>query len=200
MVTTLRTLLLIAAFVAAGCASSPAPRYYRLLAEAVPAPATDGPAVIVGPFQLAEYLARPQIVSLGGGNRVAIDDYERWAEPLDANFQSVVAANVGRLLGSDRVLEFPAQTILKDARRVSGRVIRFDVDAAGEAVLEVQWGITDATGGVRERGRVSRHTTRAANDTTDARIAALNATVGDFSAELAAALRGTPSPGESTTP
>jgi uncharacterized lipoprotein YmbA len=192
MVTTLRTLLLIAAAVAAGCASSPAPRYYRLVAQAVPAAATDGPAVIVGPFQLAEYLARPQIVSQGGGNRVAIDDYERWAEPLDANFQSVVAANVGRLLGSDRVLEFPAQTILKDARRVSGRVVRFDVDGSGEAVLEVQWGITDAAGTVQAPGRVSRYTRRVDGDTTAARVAALNAAVSDFSADVAAALRGTP--------
>jgi uncharacterized lipoprotein YmbA len=192
MVTTLRTLLLIAAAVAAGCASSPAPRYYRLVAQAVPAAATDGPAVIVGPFQLAEYLARPQIVSQGGGNRVAIDDYERWAEPLDANFQSVVAANVGRLLGSDRVLEFPAQSILKDARRVSGRVVRFDVDGSGEAVLEVQWGITDAAGTVQAPGRVSRYTRRVDGDTTAARVAALNAAVSDFSADVAAALRGTP--------
>jgi uncharacterized lipoprotein YmbA len=146
----------------------------------------------VGPFQLAEYLARPQIVSQGGGNRVAIDDYERWAEPLDANFQSVVAANVGRLLGSDRVLEFPAQSILKDARRVSGRVVRFDVDGSGEAVLEVQWGITDAAGTVQAPGRVSRYTRRVDGDTTAARVAALNAAVSDFSADVAAALRGTP--------
>lgn len=186
-----RTLLLIAASMAAGCASSPAPRYYRLVAQAAPAPATDGPAVIVGPFQLAEYLARPQIVSQGDGNRVAIDDHERWAEPLEANFQSVVAANVGRLLGSDRVLEFPAQTILKDARRVSGRVVRFDVDGSGGAVLEVQWGITDAAGAVQAPGRVSRYTRRVDGDTTDAGVAALNMAVGDFSADVAAALRST---------
>ena len=189
MGTTLRAMLMLAMALAAACATSPQPRYYRLLAQAAPAAAADGPAVIVGPFQLAEYLARPQIVARTGANRVAIDDFERWAEPLQANFQSVVAANVGRLLGSDRVLEFPAQTILKGAQRVSGRVVRFDVDGSGEAVLEVQWGITDAAGGVQARGRVARYTALASGDTMDARVAALNATVGDFSADVAAALK-----------
>jgi uncharacterized lipoprotein YmbA len=188
---TLRATLLFAAALAAACASSPQPRYYRLVAQAIPAAAADDRAVIVGPFQLAEYLARPQIVTQADANRMTINDFDRWAEPLDANFQSVVAANVGRLLGSDRVLEFPAQTILKDARRVSGRVVRFDVDASGEAVLEVQWGIADATGGVQQSGRMSRYTARAEDGSTAASVAALNATVTDFSADVAAALSGT---------
>jgi uncharacterized lipoprotein YmbA len=188
---TLRATLLFAAALAAACASSPQPRYYRLVAQAIPAAAADDRAVIVGPFQLAEYLARPQIVAQADANRMTINDFDRWAEPLDANFQSVVAANVGRLLGSDRVLEFPAQTILKDARRVSGRVVRFDVDASGEAVLEVQWGIADATGGVQQSGRMSRYTARAEDGSTAASVAALNATVTDFSADVAAALSGT---------
>jgi uncharacterized protein len=189
MTMSLHGAMLLGVLLVAGCASSPAPRYYRLLAQAEPAPAAAGPAVIIGPFQLAEYLDRPQIVAQGDGNRVSIDDYARWAEPLDANLQAVVAANVGRLLGSDQVLEFPAQAILKDARRVSGRVVRFDVDAAGEAVLEVQWGIINAAGALLQPGRVSRHTALAAGSSTSARVGALNATVTAFSAEVAAALR-----------
>ncbi|MBL8225196.1 MAG: membrane integrity-associated transporter subunit PqiC [Chromatiales bacterium] len=192
MDTTLRAMLLVAVALAAACASSPPPRYYRLVAEAAPAAAADGPAVIVGPFQLAEYLARPQIVAQADANRMTINDFERWAEPLDANFQSVVTANVGRLLGSDTVLEFPAQKILKDARRVSGRVMRFDIDATGEAVLEVQWGVVDAAGNVVRPGRVSRYTKATGNGSTAAGVAALNATVAAFSADVAAALRAIP--------
>jgi uncharacterized lipoprotein YmbA len=128
-------------------------------------------------------------VSQGSGNRVSVEDYERWAEPLDANLQAVVAANVGRLLGSDQVLEYPAQVILKDARRVSGRVVRFDVDATGQAVLEVQWGIVDAGGAVLQPGRVSRHTASASGDGMAGRVGAMNATVTAFSADVAAALQ-----------
>lgn len=178
-------LLLVAA-----CATSPAPRYFRLAALAEPAVAAGPPgmAVIVGPFQLADYLDRPQLVTRDGPNGVRVADYERWAEPLDANFQSVVAANVGRLLASDQVLEFPAQTILKATRRVTGRVLRLDVDAAGLAVLEVQWGVVDGAGAMVLAGRVSRYEARATGADAAARVAAINATVTAFSADVAAAV------------
>jgi len=181
------------ALMVAACASSPAPRYFRLAAVAEPAATPEQRenerSVIIGPFQVADYLDRPQIVTRDGANGMTVDDFQRWAEPLDANFQAVVAANVGRLLGSDRVLEFPAQNILKADRRVRGRVSRFDVDAAGLAVLEVQWGVLDGTGAVSRPGSVSRYEARAAGAGAAAQVAALNATVTAFSADVAAAVR-----------
>jgi uncharacterized lipoprotein YmbA len=145
--------------------------------------------VVIGPFQLADYLDRPQIVTLDGANELTIADYERWAEPLDANFQSVVATNVGRLLGSDRVLEYPAQAILKPDRRVTGRVLRLDVDAAGLAVLEVQWGVVDGANVVAAAGRRSRYEAQAGDAAYAARVAAMNATVAQFSVDVAAAVK-----------
>jgi uncharacterized lipoprotein YmbA len=179
------------ALLVAACATSPSPRYFRLAALAEPAAAASpaGTAVIVGPFQLADYLDRPQLVTRDGPNGVRVADYERWAEPLDANFQSVVAANVGRLLGSDQVLEFPAQAIVKAGRRVTGRLLKLDVDAAGLAVLEVQWGVLDGAGAVVLPGRVSRYEARSGGRDADARVAAMNATVTAFSSDVAAAVR-----------
>jgi len=175
--------------VAAACASSPQPRFYRLTAEAAPAAATSTRAVIVGPFQFADYLDRPQIVTRTGANAVTVADFERWAEPLDANFQGVVAANVSRLLGSDRVLEFPAQTIMKPERRVTGRVSQLDVDAGGLAVLEVQWGVLEGDGAAAQPARRSRYEATAADKTYAAKVAALNATVAKFSVDVAAAVK-----------
>ena len=108
--------------------------------------------------------------------------------PTTDGFQAVVAANVGRLLGSDQVLEFPAQAILKGAQRVTGRVLGFDVDG-GNAVLEVQWGLVDGRGAVLRPGRISRYEVPVSGTGTAARVAALNATVTAFSADVAAALR-----------
>lgn len=181
----------VLALLVAACASSPSPRYFRLAALAEPAAAASpaGAAVIIGPFQLADYLDRPQLVTRDGPNGVTVADYERWAEPLDANFQAVVAANVGRLLGSDQVLQFPAQAIARAARRVTGRVLQLDVDAAGLAVLEVQWGVLDGAGAMLQPGRVSRYEARATGTAAAARVAAMNATVTAFSVEVAAAAR-----------
>lgn len=183
------------ALLAAACASTPAPRYFRLAALAGPAAAGSGAApsasvpVIVGPFRLAEYLDRPQLVTRSGPNGVTVADYERWAEPLDANFQAVVAANVARVLGSDQVLEYPAQSIAKAGRRVTGRILQLDADTEGLAVLEVQWGVLDGAGAMVRPGRVSRFEARATGTAAGARVAAMNATVTAFSAEVAAALR-----------
>jgi uncharacterized lipoprotein YmbA len=68
-------------------------------------------------------------------------------------------------------------------------VSRFDVEASGLAVLEVQWGILDSTGAVARPGKVSRYESMATGQSTDARVAALNATVTAFSTDLAVALR-----------
>ena len=190
-------IIVVLAALAVACASSPTPRYFRLTPAAEPAAGTgtgtSSRAAIVGPFQLAEYLDRPQIVTRDGENGVTVADFERWAEPLDANFQSVVTANVARLLGSDRILEYPAQTILKPERRVTGRISRLDVDTQGRAVLEVQWGVLDASGAAAgpggHPGRRSRYETQAADASYAARVAAMNAAVTAFSADVAAALQ-----------
>lgn len=172
-----------------GCVSSPPTRFYRLTPESVPATATSTQAVIVGPFRLADYLDRPQIVTREGPNVVRVADFDRWAEPLDANFQGVVAANVGRLLGSDRVLEFPVQGGTKIERRVMGRVSQLDVDAAGLAVLEVQWGVLNEDGGMLQPARRSRYEIPATGKSYVAKVAALNSAVARFSEDVAAAVR-----------
>lgn len=182
---------ILMALLAGACTSSPPPRYFRLAALAGPAAAAKpvNTAIVIGPFRLAEYLDRPQLVMRDGQNGVTVAGFERWAEPLDANFQAVVAANVGRLLGSDQVLEFPAQNIVQAGRRVTGRVLQLDVDADGLAVLEVQWGVLDGAGAPSVPGRVSRYEARADGRDASARVAAMNATVTAFSADVAAAVR-----------
>jgi uncharacterized lipoprotein YmbA len=183
--------MLAAAALAAGCASSTPPRYYRLepVAVAAAAAASDR-AVVVGPFLVADYLDRPQFVTRGAGGEVIVPDGERWAEPLESGFQSALTANVARLLGSERVLEFPAQAILKPDSRVTGRVSRLDVDSTGLAVLEVQWGVIGRDGGVADSGRRSRYEAQAAGaGGYAARVAALNAVIASFSADVAAAVR-----------
>jgi uncharacterized lipoprotein YmbA len=174
----------------AGCGSSPATRFYRLTPEAVPAATNSTRAVIIGPFQLADYLDRPQIVTRGGSNAVTVADFERWAEPLEANFQGVVAANVSRLLGSNRVLEFPAPMIMEPERRVTGRISQFDVDAEGLAVLELQWGVLDGDGAMFQPARRSRYEVRvAASNSYSAMVAALNGAVARFSVDVTAAVK-----------
>lgn len=180
---------MVALALCASCATTPIAQFYRLTPAAERSAEKSDRAVVVGPFQLADYLDRPQIVTRDGGNGVAVAEYARWAEPLDSNFASVVAANVGRLLGSERVLEFPAQMILKPERRVTGRVSQLDVDTRGLAVLEVQWGVLDGDGAIVASARRSRYEAQATGADRAAAVAAMNAAVTQFSVEVAAAVK-----------
>ena len=64
---------------------------------------------------------------------------------------------------------------------MTGRVLQLDVDAAGLAVLEVQWGVLDGAGAMLRPGRVSRYEARATGTAPRPRVAAMNATVTAFS-------------------
>ena len=175
---------------AASCTSSPPVRYYGLTPLAAGSGAArDDRIVVVGPFRLADYLDRPHIVTRDAGNGITIAEFDRWAEPLDAAFQRTVTANLTELLGSTRVLEFPSQGIATPELRLSGRIARFDVDAAGLAVLEVQWGTVDAAGAPVSAGRRSRYQSQATGADYAARVAALNDTVLQFSQDVVAGLR-----------
>lgn len=184
--------LLCASLLMAACAGAPSPeiRYYLLspVAQAgVAAPFSPDP-VVIGPLQLPGYLNRPQLMHRSSGGELVLREYHRWAEPLDDLFVRTLAENVSRISGSDQVLAFPAAPRVDVARRVTGRVLRFDTDEAGEAVLRVQWSLVGPQGQVQGRVRVSEYRAGAPGPGEAARVAALDATLADFARDLAAAL------------
>ena len=85
----------LVAVTAAGCASTPA-RFYTLdpTAQAVEAPAARC-AVVVGPVSVPASVDRPQIVVQVAPNRVDIDEFHRWATPLNDGIARG-AASAGR--------------------------------------------------------------------------------------------------------
>lgn len=136
----------------AGCASPPS-RFYTLAAIAGPdggAPAAY--AVAVDSVSIPATVDRPQFVVQKGPNRVGIDEFNRWAAPLAANIASTLAANLGVLLGTPRVIAGPLAASVDPAYRVTVDVQRFE-SVPGETVsLEAVWllrrpGAAAATGG-----------------------------------------------------
>jgi uncharacterized lipoprotein YmbA len=188
MVTATLCLLTLAA---AGCGTSSPARYYSLV------PATSGvtgslpPDVgaSIGPIRVADYLRRSQIVTRGEGVRTNLAEFDLWYEPLEKSFQRTVADNVATLLDSDRVLEFPAQSAFEAGYQVPAQISRFDTDAAGNAVLEVQWMVQDLDNEPVVPARRSRYTANVpAPGDYDAIVTALSGLVGDFSRDVATAL------------
>jgi uncharacterized protein len=176
----------------AGCAGNQAPmRYYLLTPEAMAPAATDalaGRVTIIGPLQLPGYLNRPQLMVRLPGDELALRERHRWAEPLEAVMARTLAENLARITGSERILTFPVAGRIQSDQRVTARVIRFDADAAGLAVLEVQWSVVDGAGQVLVPVRSAAYREQAAGSDDAALVAALGMTLAQFSRELAADL------------
>jgi uncharacterized lipoprotein YmbA len=187
--TRLGTLMIAAALVAlvAACGSSPPVRYYGL-EPAQSAAETSGDASVVvglGPFRIPEHLKRPQIVTRSGAERV-VDDFARWAEPLDMAIHSVVASNVDSLLDEVAVIAYPYMVGVAADRWVVGHIERFDADRQGNVQLSVQWGILDKERKNLVIPRRSRYDARATPGAdAEAMVQAMNTVLAQFSRDIA---------------
>ncbi|VFQ44467.1 PqiC family protein [Desulfoluna butyratoxydans] len=186
-------LIVVGAFLLmAGCASSSAVVTYHLL-HPVAAPVEAGhwdPStyVVVGPVELPSYLDRPQMVSRRSDHTLSVNEYQRWAEPLDEGIARTVAENLSQLTGGEKMFLYPFDAPKASATmQVFMDVVRFDTDEAGKAVLDVRWGLKN---GKRET-LLTRHTSLSGvvdGEDQPARARALSRLVAEFSRDVARTL------------
>ena len=147
---TIRYILTLCFLIIAGCGSSPTVHYYALdtIDNRVAQDDEGSPIISVGAFRMPEYLNRSQMVTSGPGAEIIVDEFNRWAEPLDNAIHRVLASNLDVLLESVVVVAYPAAAIVSIDYRLVGRFGRFDAGQDGLVVLEVQWAIVDSKGTV----------------------------------------------------
>lgn len=179
---------LAALFALAGCGSSPPVDYYTLQPIYESAPEDPGTASIlgVGPLVIPGYIDRPQLVTQTSGRGVKVDEFNRWAEPLDIAIPRIVTINVDGLLDDVIAVTFPYPSRLQADYRLQGRIMRFDADLDGRAVLEIQWAIRDVDANMVINPRRDRYTAQASPvDDPNAIVIALNQTLEAFSRDVA---------------
>ena len=132
-----------------GCAASQPTNFYTLFDLADSREQADGKPLRLGvaSVNFPAYLDRPQIVTRRGANRIAVAEFDHWAEPLEATVVRVLRENLASQLGSDLVVALPLRRNLPLDRQVEIEVARFDSDERGEVVLEASWRIFDGGGG-----------------------------------------------------
>lgn len=101
--------------------------------------ATEHLSVGIGFVKMPSYLLKSSIAVRNGYEIEYLDD-ARWAERLDHCFQRTLAANLSRLLPSERVYltDWGGEVML----RLFINVQQFDVDTQGRGTLIAQWRIT----------------------------------------------------------
>ena len=180
--------LALVALAATACGRTAMARFYTLDSVATPDP---GPrasyGVVVGPVTVPSSVDRPEFVVQVTPNRVAVDEFNRWAGPLDESIARVVAGDLTTQLGTPRVAAAPAANF-DAAYRVTINVQRFDSIPGHEVVVEAVWAVRKAKGGETRSGRtVARE--RVTDPSFDALAAAHSRALAKVSEDIAAAIR-----------
>ena len=172
----------------AGCAV-PASHFYTL--SRVPAATVVGTlnvSIVVGPVSIPALVDLPQIVVSTGPNQVTLDEFNRWASPLQSDISRVVAENLVTLLGTPRVSQFQKSLNLDADYRVAIEVQSFDSAPGDAATLNAVWIVRRTKDGKSQTGRTTvREPTATAG--FDALAAAHSRALTRMSQEIADAVR-----------
>jgi uncharacterized lipoprotein YmbA len=176
----------ICAFLAfvAGCGSSPPARFYTLSAATTPSGTSSNFSVAVGPVTVPAVVDRPQIVVSAGPNQVRLDEFNRWASPLQDNISRVVAEHLVALLGSPRVTLLSADSDFRAAIEVQS----FDSAPGESASLDAVWIVRRTKDGRTETGR-TRVREALEEKSYDSLAAAHSRALARLSQDIAAAVR-----------
>ena len=177
----------------AACGTSQPTKFYLLSASAPGVPVTTASELTIGlgPVVLPPYLERREMVSRSSGNELNLATYHQWAEPLRDNVTRVIGEDLGRRLGSERIMPLPIKRSLRKALPVDYQVgitvETFEKAPDGGVVLSAQWTILDGDKNVR---LLRRSEYRETPDTQDyaGQAAAQSRALGRLSDEIAAAI------------
>ncbi len=176
------------ATVGAGCSASPPARYYVLDSTAIAdgAPPTHA-AVMVGPITVPASVDAPQFVVQVAPNQVELDEFNRWAAPLNDGIPRAVAGDLAVLLSSPDVTSVPMANF-KPTYWVTIDVRRFDSLKDQAAVIDAVWVVRQvATGQIRSGRTVAHESTEGQG--FEALAAAHSRALTRVSGDIAAAVR-----------
>jgi len=150
------TVIVLALF--AGCATSPASKFYTLSPVQVveQSSGTKPVTIAIDPVTVPELVDRSQIVTTLDANRVSIDEFARWAEPLKSQIPRVLAADLVQFIPGAIVSTYP-QRVDDNAYRISVDVQAFDSSANGTVTMAVIWSVRAPKRGEKVSGRSVVH-------------------------------------------
>ena len=171
-----------------GCGSTPPSRFYTLSAASAPAGTPSNLSVVVGPVSVPAEVDRPQIVITTGPNQVGLDEFNRWAAPLQNNISRVVAENLVVMLGTPRVTLFLQTASAAADYQAAVEVQRFDSIPGEAAALDAVWTVRRSKDGKTETGRTTARES-VQEKSYDALAAAHSRALARLSQDIAAAVR-----------
>jgi len=168
-----------------GCSATPAAKFYLL--EPLPMPHQHEPAgyppvtLALAPVKIPAYLDRAQLVYATAENNYRLDEFNRWAEPLDDNIGRVLTIDLQNALGA-KVL--PPHSPLADQAtyKISLNLLQFHRDGQNRAILNADWLISQT--GVQLIQNQLNCSQTVGGDTAADQIVALNLCLNQLSGKL----------------
>ena len=153
-------------------------------ASPAPISATSKLSLGVGPIDFPDYLKRHGVVTRTASNQIDVSPVDFWGGALDDNFQRVLSQNLGQLLQTDRLEEYPWPRQTPVDYQIVIAVERFETAADGQAHLNARWIIKDGSTGA---DLYASDTVAAASVGADAgsAAAALSQNLGTLSSDIA---------------
>ena len=143
----------------------------------------------IGSIELSQYLLRPEIVSFKGNNELIVDQFNRWAEPLNENFERVLIENLSRLIPTDRIYIFPLQEEEPNSFQITIVVNEFGMRSDSSVVLDARWNVSKSFKRDFLMTQRSFYTDNASGVSLEATVTLLSNLVGNFSREIANEIR-----------
>ena len=142
-----RYLLPLALLLLGGCAASTPQAFYQLPAPAAQLPANAaGPAVLLGPLQLADYLQRENLMQRQSDQRLSVSASGRWAGSLQDDIGNLLLATLATHLRSSDLALYPDRIGFSAQAQIILNISRLDSGPQQPAVLEARWRLLDARG------------------------------------------------------
>ncbi|MBB5465217.1 hypothetical protein HDG32_001321 [Paraburkholderia sp. CI2] len=134
-------LMLVLAGALLGACKSPATNFYTLSPDdSLSSTGASRPiTAVIGPVTIPEIVDRPQIVTRIANNEVAVNEFDRWAQPLGGDIGRVIAADLGALLNSQQISVFDAVRDPSVVWRVRIDVMRFESVPGRDVTVDVLW-------------------------------------------------------------
>lgn len=188
--------IIAALLLASACSRSPRVTFYTLTPDSPVQGAPPSPrqlSVAVGPVTIPELVNRPQLVVRLAPNRVDVLESHRWAEPLKTEIPRLMAADLGRVLGSSRVTAYGQAAGGEPDYRVLVDLTRLEAVPGESVAIEANWLVRGAGGARREGGTLVREKVSGAG--YEAVAAAFSRALAGVCAEIAKSI-----PGEASLP
>ncbi|WP_246529981.1 PqiC family protein [Paraburkholderia podalyriae] len=176
-----------------GACKSPTTNFYTLSPdESLTSTGASPPiAAVIGPVTIPDVVDRPQIVTRIGNNEVEVNEFDRWAQPLNGGIGRAIAADLGALLNSQQISVFDAVRDPSAVWHVRVDVMRFESVPGRDVTVDVLWAVRPPGNGRAVTGRsVARETVSGPG--FEPIIAAHDRALASVSRDIAAAVQANP--------